>query len=284
MTTHVHTAYTLGGHRESSGFRDAMTMLRRDWKRSLRNPMMTVSSIVTPVVFMLIFVGMFGDVMAAQLGGPAGGYVSYLTPGIVVMGLASGVAATAVNLSVDKNEGVIARFRTMAIARTSVLTGQVAGAVLRSVVSVACIFGVAFALGFRSQAGLLGWLGALGLVALSAIALTWLGTAFGLLSGSAATANSMSLIPQFLPLVSSGFVPPERMPDGMQWFGEHQPFTPIIETLRGLVTGAPVGSSWMAAVAWCLVIWAAAFVWARWLYNREPTPRSGPSVSQLLSH
>jgi ABC-2 type transport system permease protein len=261
-----------------------MTMARRDWKRSLRNPTITLSGILTPVGFMLIFVGMFGDVMAAQLGGPTGGYIAYLTPGVVVMGLASGVPATAINLSVDKNEGVISRFRTMAIARTSVLTGQVAGAVLRSVVSVACIFGVAFAMGFRSDASLLDWVAALGFVTLVALALTWLGTAFGLLSDSAAGANSLSLIPQFLPLLSSGFVPPERMPDGMQWFAEHQAFTPIIETLRGLVTGAPVGSAWVAAVVWCLVIWAASFAWARYLYDREPTPRSGPTVAQLMSH
>jgi ABC-2 type transport system permease protein len=264
--------------------RDALTMLRRDLRHSIRNPMMTYSAIGTPVIMMLIFVGMFGHVMQGQLGDVAGGYVSYLTPGVMLMGLGSGVATTAINLSVDKSEGVITRFRTMAISRTSVLTGPAIGSVLRSLASVTCVLLVAVVLGFRGTTNPLRWLAAYGLLALVAIAFTWLGTAFGLFSTSVATANSMSLIPQFLPLLSSGFVPPQQMPAGMRWFGEHQPFTPLIETLRALVTGRPVDSSWMWAVAWCLVIWAAAFVWARRLYDRGQSAPAAPNVATLMSH
>ncbi len=259
-------------------------MLRRDARHSLRNPMMTLSGIGFPIIMMLLFVGMFGDVMAAQLAiGAGAGYLAYLTPGIVFMGLGSGVATTAVNLSVDKGEGIISRFRVMPIARTAFLNGTLAGSVIRSVLSVAGIVAVAGAFGFRSDAGVLGWLAALGLVGLVAIAFTWLGIAFGLLSDSPATANSMSLIAQFLPFLSSGFVPPERMPDGIQWFSEHQPYTPLIETFRALVSGQPVGTTWVSAVAWCCVIWALGYMWARHLFNREQPQRSGATVAQLMS-
>lgn len=274
---------TIQAHPRAYALRDSMTMLRRDARHSVRNPMMTLSGILTPIVMMLIFVGMFGDVMAAQLGSTGSGYVAYLTPGVVLMALGSGVATTAVNLSVDKSEGIIARFRTMPIARMAVLNGTVAGAVARSVVSVACVLAVAVALGFRSSAGPLEWLAALGLVALVAIAFTWLGTAFGLLSSSPATANSMSLIAQFLPLMSSGFVPTERMPEGIRWFAEHQPYTPLIESLRALITGQSIGTRWIGAVLWCLVIWALAHLWARYLFNREQAAPRGATVTQLMS-
>lgn len=269
---------------QTYAFRDSMTMLRRDTKHSLRNPMITLSAIGTPVIMMLLFVGMFGDVMAERLGAPAGGYVAYLIPGVVLMGLGSGVATTAININVDKSEGVIARFRTMPIARTAFLNGAAIGAVVRSMVSIVFVIGLGFALGFRSGAGLLGWIGALGLVTLVAVAFTWLGIAFGLFADSPATANSLSLIPQFLPLLSSGFVPTESMPGGIRWFAEHQPYTPLTETFRSLVTGTPVGGSWVEAVAWCLAIAAAGYFWARHLFEREQPAPAGPSVAQIMSH
>ncbi|MEO7070738.1 MAG: ABC transporter permease [Nostocoides sp.] len=277
MTTHSEPTH-------AEPLRDVLTMLRRDLRHSLRNPMMTLSGIGTPVIMMLIFVGMFGHIMSPQLGGVAGSYVAYLTPGVILMGLGAGVATTAINLNVDKSEGVITRFRTMAISRTSVLTGPAIGSVIRSLASVTVVLLVATALGFRGTTNPLRWLAAYGLIALVAVAFTWLGTAFGLLASSPATANSMALIPQFLPLLSSGFVPPDQMPAGMRWFGAHQPFTPLIETLRDIVTGRPLDSAWLYAVGWCLVIWAGGFLWARRIYNREQGAPAAPSVGQLMSH
>ena len=266
--------------------RDALTMLRRDATHALRNPMLTISAIFTPMIMLLLFDGVFGGAMSHSLlsGAAAAPYIDYLTPGVVLMAVGSSVSGTGISICIDQREGIIARFRTMAISRTSVLTGAVIGAVIRTLGSTAVVFAVALLLGFRSSAGLMQWLGALGMVALLSIAMTWLGVAFGLFSKSAAGANSLGLIPSFLPFVSSAFVPTGSMPAGVRWFAENQPYTPMIETLRALLIGTPVGTQWIVAAGWCIVIGLSGYLWARHLYNRDPSRQAGPSVAQLMGH
>jgi ABC-2 type transport system permease protein len=248
---------------------DSATMLRRDLKHSLRTPMMTISGVATPLVFMLLFAGVFGRALGASLtGGARGDYLGYVTPGVLLMAVGSGSAFTAIKVCMDMREGIIGRFRTMAIARSSVLTGQVVGSLIRTLVSVGLVLGAAVALGFRPTAGPVEWLAAIGVVAMLTVALTWLAVAFGLVTKTPAGANSLSLIPQFLPLVSSAFLPTAAMPAGVRWFASHQPYTPIIETLRGLLTGGGIGTSGVLAVAWCAVIALGGYLWARAAYRR----------------
>jgi len=254
----------------SLALRDSATMTRRDLRHSLRFPMMTISGMLVPVIFLLLFAGVFGHALSAGLGvGPAS-YIDYLAPGILVMTAGFSAEATAVNVNMDFRLGIIDRFRTMAIARTSVLTGQVAGSLIRTMVTAVLVVAVAVGLGFRSGAGAADRIAAAGVFAALAIALTWLTVAFGLFAKTPGGANSLSLIPAILPFVSSAFVPTAAMPAGVRWFAENQPFTPIIDTMRGLLTGTAIGNSAIVAVAWCAVIALAGYLWARALYNRGP--------------
>jgi ABC-2 type transport system permease protein len=255
--------------------RDSATMLRRDITHWLRYPLLAVGGILVPVFLLLLFVGVFGNTLRAGLGAaaPTGGdYIDYLAPGILVMTAGAAAAGTAINVCIDMNEGIIARFRTMAITRTSVLTGQVLGSLARTLVSAVLVVAVALGLGFRPTATPLEWLAVAGMFAMVTVALSWLMIAFGLQAKTPAGANTMSLIPQFLPFISSAFVPTASMPPGVRWFAQNQPFTPIINTIRGLLTGTPIGSSAMLAVAWCVVLMAVGYVWSRASYNRYRTP------------
>src|ERR1700692_1853797 len=248
---------------------DSATILRRALRHSLRYPMLAIGGLLVPVFLLLLFVGVFGSTLRAGLGSaaPAGGhYIDYLTPGILVITAGASAAATAINVCIDMNEGIVARFRTMAITRTSVLTGQVLGSLTRTVISAVLVIGVAVGLGFRSSASPLEWVAVAGLFAGLTLALTWLAIGFGLTAKTPAGANSLSLIPQFLPFISSAFVPTASMPSGVRWFAENQPFTPIINTLRGLFTGTPIGNAWMVAIAWCVVITALGYAWSRARY------------------
>jgi ABC-2 type transport system permease protein len=258
--------------------RDSATMFRRDIRRALRFPLMTLSSVGMPVFFLLLFVGVFGNTLRGGLGSatPAGGpYIDYLTPGILLMTICAGAEVTAVNVSMDMTEGIIARFRTMSIARTSVLTGQVLGSLARTLISGVLVVGAAFAFGFRPMASALDWVAITGMFALVTVALTWLAVAFGLVAKTPAGANSMSLLLVVLPFASSAFVPTASMPAGVRWFADNQPFTPIIETLRGLLSGSPIGHSAILAVGWCVVIAALGNLWARSRYNRSPSATPG---------
>jgi ABC-2 type transport system permease protein len=152
-----------------------------------------------------------------------------------------------------------------------VLTGQVLGSLTRTVISAALVIGVAVGLGFRSSASPLEWLAAAGLFTGLTLALTWLAIGFGLTAKTPAGANSLSLIPQFLPFISSAFVPTASMPAGVRWFAENQPFTPIINTLRGLFTATPIGTTWIVAIGWCAAIMAVGYIWSRSRYDRHET-------------
>lgn len=250
-------------------FADSGTMLRRDFQHSVRNPMATISGLMVPIVLLLLFVGVFGHAFGGELNGGIK-YIDYLAPGIILMTAGAGAAATAINVCVDMNEGIIGRFRTMAISRTSVLTGQILGSLIRTLASGVVVIGVALLLGFRPTAGPLQWVAAAGVFAMLTLALTWLTVAFGLLSKTPAGANSLSLIPEFLPFVSSAFLPPASMPAGVRWFADNQPFTPVIDTLRGLLTGGAIGDRAVLAVVWCSVLALVGYLWAKKLYDRDP--------------
>jgi ABC-2 type transport system permease protein len=254
--------------------RDSATMMRRDFRHAIRYPMLTIGGLIVPVFLLLLFVGVFGNTLRAGLGAaaPAGGrYIDYLAPGILVMTAGASAAATAINVCIDMNEGIIARFRTMAISRTSVLTGQVLGSLTRTLISGTLVVAVALGLGFRPSATPLEWVAVAGMFALLTLALTWLTIAFGLQTKTPAGANSLSLIPQFLPFISSAFVPTASMPAQVRWFAENQPVTPVINTIRGLLIGTPIGNNAIVAVAWCGGLTAAGYVWSRARYNRYVT-------------
>ncbi|MFJ8578611.1 ABC transporter permease [Micromonospora sp. NPDC093277] len=252
--------------------RDSSTMLRRNLRHMQRYPSLTLMLAGMPVLFLLLFVYVFGGTLGNGLGGPSGGraaYLTYVVPGILLMGVAGAANGTAISIATDMTEGIIARFRTMAIARSSVLTGHVVGSLIQTMLSLVVVVGVALLVGFRSDAGPLAWLAATGVLAMTAFALTWLAVALGLVSESVETASNLPMPLTLLPFLGSGFVPTESMPAGLRQFAEYQPFTPIIETLRGLLTGGPVGSNALAATAWCAAIALVSYLWAKRLYARR---------------
>ena len=254
---------------------DSATMLRRNLRHMVRYPSMTVLLIGLPVVLLLLFVYVFGGTLGAGLpaaGGELGraAYLDYLAPGIVLLTLASTAQSTAISVAMDMTEGIIARFRTMPISRASVLTGHVLGSLVQAVLAVAVVLGFAVALGFRPDATPVEWLAAAALVVLVALALTWLSVALGLVSRSVETASNLPMFLILLPFLGSAFVPTDSMPTGLRWFAEYQPFTPVTETLRGLLSGTPIGADGPVAAGWCAGIALLSYLWARRLLARRP--------------
>ncbi|MFD3540265.1 ABC transporter permease [Streptomyces sp. NPDC058662] len=256
----------------SLAVRDSTTMLRRNLLHARRYPSLTLNLLLTPIMLLLLFVYIFGGAMSAGIGGGGrSAYIAYLVPGLLLMTIGSTTIGTAVSVSTDMNEGIIARFRTMAIHRGSVLIGHVIGSVIQSVASVILVGAVALAIGFRStDATPLEWLAALALLTLFALALTWIAVAMGMVSpnAEAASNNAMPLI--VLPLISSAFVPIEAMPGWFQPIAQYQPFTPAIETLRGLLLGSEIGHNGWLAIAWCLALTALGYLWSASTFNRDP--------------
>lgn len=255
-------------------FRDSTTMLRRNVRRMIRYPVGVMVVVGVPVVLLLLFVYAFGETLGAGLGGVSAGradYVNYLLPGILIIAIASSPQATAISVAMDIKEGIIGRFKTMAISRSSVLNGHVIGNTMQTMVGVVIVVGIGFLVGFRSNATFVEWLAALGLMVLLTVALTWLAVAMGLVAKSVEGASNLPMFLVLLPFLGSGFVPTESMPSGLGWFAEHQPFTPVLDTLRGLLLGTPIGNDWVYALAWCAAIGLVSYLWARRLYDREPT-------------
>jgi ABC-2 type transport system permease protein len=256
--------------------RDSLTMLRRNLKRMLRYPSMTVTLVGMPVVFLLLFVYVLGGTLGAGLGdavhGAAGGraaYANYVTPAILLMTVTATVQGTAISIAMDLTEGIITRFRTMHIARVSVLTGHVLGSVIQAVLALTIVTGVALLVGFRPTAGPLEWLATAGFLVAVTFALVWLCVALGQASGTVETASNLPMPLVLLPFLGSGFVPTDSMPAGLRWFAEYQPFTPIMDTLRGLLLGGPIGNSAVIATGWCVVIALLSYLWAKRLFNRR---------------
>jgi len=252
---------------------DSATMLRRNLLHMRRYPSVTLILVSLPVILLLLFVYVFGGTLGAGLGGLSSGraaYLAYVVPGILLMAVASGAQGTAISVAMDMTEGIIARFRTMAISRAAVLTGHVVGSVIQTMLGMAVVVGVALLIGFRPTAGPVEWIAAIGVLAMITFAITWLSVALGLVTKSVESASNLPMPLILLPFLGSGFVPTDSMPTGLRWFAEYQPFTPVIETLRGLLTGTPIGNSAILAVAWCVGITLVGYLWAKKLYNRDP--------------
>jgi ABC-2 type transport system permease protein len=186
------------------------------------------------------------------------------------MTVAGAAQGTAITIAMDMTEGIVARFRTMAISRAAILAGNVVGSMIQTALATALVLIVALLIGFRPTTGPGEWLAAAGLLALTAFAISWLSVALGMSTKSVETASNLPMFLTLLPFLGSGFVPTRTMPDGLRWFAENQPFTPIIETLRGLLLGTPIGNSGLIAVAWCVAISLFGFLWARRLFERVP--------------
>ncbi|MFE6774536.1 ABC transporter permease [Streptomyces sp. NPDC057702] len=254
--------------------RDARTMLRRNLLHAWRYPSATLNLLLTPIMMLLLFVYVFGDVMSTGIGGndaDRSDYVAYLVPGLLLMTVGSTVIGTAVSVCADLTQGLTARFRTMAIHRGSLLVGHVVGGVLRCVASVVLVGAVGVAMGFRSRdAGALEWVAALGLVTLFALALTWVAVGMGAASPNPEAAGNTAMPLILLPLVSSAFIPADTMPGWFRPIAEYQPFTPAIETLRGLLLGTGIGHHGWLALAWCAGLSALGHRWATARFDRDP--------------
>ncbi|MFD9725192.1 ABC transporter permease [Streptomyces sp. NPDC059072] len=254
--------------------RDSSTMLRRNLLHARRYPSLTLNLLLTPVMLLLLFVYVFGDVMSAGIGdggADRSAYLAYLVPGILLLTIGGTTIGSAVSVSNDMTEGIIARFRTMAIHRGSVLIGHVVGSVVQCVASVVLVGAVAVAIGFRAtDATALEWLAAVGLLTLVSLALTWIAVGMGLAGPNAEAASNNAMPLMILPLLSSAFVPVDAMPGWFRPFAEYQPFTPAIETLRGLLLGSEIGNNGWLAVAWCAGLTALGYLWSTSLFNRDP--------------
>jgi ABC-2 type transport system permease protein len=258
----------------SSAMTDSLTMLRRNLRHALRYPSMTVAVVATPILMLLLFVYVFGGAIGSSLASVPHGakYIDYLVPGILLMTVCSWTMTTAVAVCTDMSEGIVARFRTMRISRAALLTGHVAGTVIQTMVSLILVVGVALAMGFRTGAGVEAWLAALAVLAMLSLAITWLAVGIGLASKEPEGAsNSVLPLSLLLPFLSSAFAPLTSMPGWVRAFAANQPFTQVIETLRGLLIGGPIGGHGAVAVAWCAGIAVVGYVWSKKLYNRGPS-------------
>jgi len=247
--------------------RDSRTMLRRNLVHALRYPGLSLTTILMPVIMLLIFAGLFGGTLGAGLGG--GAYIDYLAPGILVMAATSGSVSTAVSVAMDMQTGIINRFRTMAISRSSVLIGHVVGSMIQTMLSVAVVAGVAVLMGWRPSGGVPEWAGVAGVLTAAVFALTWMAAAMGVIAKSVESASNLPMPVMFLPMLGSGFVPTDSLPAVIRWFAEYQPFTPIIETIRGLLMGQPIGNNGFIAVGWCVALSALGYLWARSAYRKN---------------
>jgi ABC-2 type transport system permease protein len=243
---------------------DAVTMSGRSLRMARRNVDVLLTSLLLPVLIMLLFVYLFGG--AIETGTR---YVTYVVPGVVLLSAGFGAATTAVSVTTDLTGGIIDRFRSLDVAGASVLAGHVTASVVRNIASTVLVFAVAFAIGFRPSAGPLDWLAAAGILVVFIVAISWLSAAFGLLARSPEAAGGFSFLLMFLPYPSSAFVPVETMPGWLHGFANNQPVTPVIETLRGLLLDTPVGASPWKALAWSLAILVAAVTASGVLFRRR---------------
>ena len=258
---------------------DSTTMLRRSLRRMRRYPSLTFFIAAIPIAMLLLFVYVFGAALGSGIVAPGAAagpdmtrdaYIAYVVPGILLITVAGAAQGTAISVAMDMTAGIIARFRTMSIARASVLGGHVIGSVIQTLLATALVVVVAVVMGFRPTTGPVEWALAVGLIVLVAIAISWLSVALGMSANSVETASNTPFFLVLLPFVSSGFVPADSMPGPLGWFAEHQPFTPMIETLRGLLLGTPIGDSGWIAIAWCVAISLGGYVWSLRSYEKVP--------------
>jgi ABC-2 type transport system permease protein len=245
---------------------DTRTLLHRNLLHAVRYPAMSLSSLLMPLIFLLLFNYAFGKTLGAGIGGS---YINYLTPGLLIMTATSSMVSTAVAVCTDMTEGIVDRLRTMSISRFALLAGHVLGNVIQTLLAMGIVLGVAVAIGFRPNADALEWLAAIGIAALTAWAMTWVAMAMGLFAKAPEGASNLPMPVILLPFLSSAFVPATSMSPGLRQFAEYQPFTPITETLRGLLLGTHIGSQWILAVGWCLGLTLVGYVCSRGLFDRR---------------
>jgi ABC-2 type transport system permease protein len=248
---------------------DTAVLTGRSLRHILRSPDTIITTAITPVAMLLLFVYVFGG--AIDLGRPGESYVDYLLPGILLVTVASGVAYTSYRLFLDLQGGIFERFQSMPIARSAALWAHVLTSLVANLFSLVLVVLVALLIGFRSGAGPLAWLGVLGIMVLFTLALTWLAVIAGLSATSTDGAGGFAYPLLFLPFLSSAFVPTDGMPGPVRWFAEHQPVTSIVDTLRNLYATAPVGDEAWQAVAWCVGLLAVAHLGAMRTYRRRMT-------------
>jgi ABC-2 type transport system permease protein len=263
MTATTYLPPQQSGSALSQALSDHLTLTGRALRHALRSPDSMITAIALPVFILLLFVYVFGGAIHTGTR-----YLNYVIPGIILLSATWGASQTAVGVCQDLVGGIVDRFRAMAIAPSSVLTGQIVSSAVRNLASTAIVIGVALAMGFRPSASVTEWLAAIGMITLFVLAVSWLCACLGLLAKSAEAAGGYTFTLLFLPYVSSAFVPVGSMPTWLRGFAEHQPVTPVIETVRGLLSGTPIGSSAWIAVIWCLGLGAAGFVAATRLFHR----------------
>ena len=238
---------------------DTAVLTGRSLRHILRSPDTIITTAVTPIAMMLLFVYVLGGAIETGSDEP---YVTYLLPGILLMTIASGVAYTSYRLFLDLQGGIVERFQSMPIGRSAVLWGHVLTSLVANAVSLAIVVAVALVMGFRSGAGVLAWLGAAGILLLFTVALTWLAVVAGLSAKTVDGASAFSYPLIFLPFISSAFVPTDSMPGPVAWFAENQPVTAIVNAIRALLDGQSAGGDLWVALAWCLGLLAVAYAWA----------------------
>ncbi|HRY11360.1 MAG TPA: ABC transporter permease [Candidatus Nanopelagicales bacterium] len=256
---------------------DTTILTKRSLRHILRSPDTILTTAITPIAMLLLFVYVLGGAIATGGTIPAatpgrsgrGAYVDYLLPGILLVTVASGIAYTAFRLFTDVSTGIFERFHSMPIARSALLWGHVLTSIVANLISLVLVTGVALLIGFRSSAGILNWLAVAGLLLMFTLALTWLAVIPGLTATSVDGVSGFSYPLIFLPFISSAFVPTDGMPTPVRWFADHQPVTPIVNTLRHLMADQPVGNDGWIAVAWCVALLVVAYAAAMATYRRK---------------
>ncbi|ROP40398.1 ABC transporter permease [Saccharothrix texasensis] len=248
----------------SHAIADSMTMVGRSIRLGRRNLDTLFMSIVLPLMMMALFVYVFGGAINTGTG-----YVDYVVPGIILLCTGYGAASTAMSVADDMHSGMIDRLRSMPIRSFAVLTGHVTASVARNALSTTIVVGAAVGMGFRPSASPLEWAAVAGLLLLYVLALSWLAAGLGAVAKSVESASALSFFMLFLPYLSSAFVPTHTMPPLLRGISEHQPITPVIETVRGLLTGTPIGDQGRLALLWSVGLLVASFVVATTLYRRR---------------
>jgi len=243
--------------------RDTWALIWRCLRRSTRQVDSVFVSVLLPVMLLLMFVYVFGGAIDS-----GGDYVDFVVPGIILLTAGYAAANTAVEVASDATNGIMDRFRSLPIRSTGVLTGHVVASMVRNAVSTALVIGVAFLVGFSPQASALEWLGALGMIALFVLALTWVGVAIGLVASGPEAASGFTFVILFVPYLSSAFVPIDTMPSVLSTIAEYNPITPVTDTVRGLLLGMPVGSAAWQAIAWLAGIFLVSRVASGVLFRR----------------
>ncbi|WP_026542989.1 ABC transporter permease [Paenarthrobacter nicotinovorans] len=246
-------------------FADTSVLLGRSMRHIFRSVDTIITTAITPIALMLLFVYVFGGAIRTD----TDNYVNYLLPGIMLIAIASGIAYTAVRLFTDMQSGIFERFQSMPIARSSVLWAHVLTSLVANGLSLVIIVLVSLLMGFRTSANVLDWLAVAGILALFTLALTWIAIIAGLSAKSVDGAGGFSYPLIFLPFISSAFVPTETMPGPVRWFAENQPVTSIVNTIQDLFAQRPVGGDIWVALAWCLGILVVSYAFATAAYKRQ---------------